>query len=116
MPRRIYLAAYTLDPESPQYAHPQVVLAASVADAIEAGTVALRVTPNQIVDVTGQLVNELGALIELARVQRKAADGSRVFRDSQRDVVRRWLGEDVTQVCTSCGQAVTDHSPPAATP
>lgn len=105
MSLRLWCGAFTLDPLAPQAQLPQVLLAESREAAIGAMQDALGVTPTVVFDVTRELGNLLGPLLAIAREQRVAADGSKVYRFTQRDVVRRWLGESVVERCTSCGHA-----------
>lgn len=112
MPLRVWFGAFTLDPLAPQAQMPQLLLAESRAAAIGAMQTALGVTPTVVYDVTRELGNVLAPLIAVARAQRAASDGSKVYRFSQRDVVRRWLGEAVVEVCASCGQAAAEPLTP----
>lgn len=107
MPRRLYIAAWTLDPAAPQFSAPQLLFAESLEEATGEATEILGLTPTLVVDVTRQLTNELGSLVEIARANREAADGSKVFALSQADVVRTWLGETLAQCCPNCGQTVS---------
>ena len=107
MPRRLYIAAWTLDQNAPQFGAPQLLFAESLADATGEATERLGLTPTLVVDVTSQLTSELGSLVEIARANRAAPDGSKIFALSQADVVRTWLGESLAQCCPNCGQTIT---------